>query len=88
MGYPWIKFILVMDAETVTLNYHIWIISGLVVAIVSMAIYIVRSNNKYEKIAKESNIVVSRNSVVIENNTKSHDRIYESLVNVNGKKRR
>ena len=69
-----------MVTETVSLSYHIWVIGGLVAAIVGMAIYIVKSNSKFEKISKETNIVVTRNNVVIENNTKAHERVFDYIL--------
>lgn len=67
--------------ETISMSYHIWEVSGLVIAIVAMATFIVVQNNKMAKIAKESNIVISKNNSVIENNTKAHEKVFEFLVN-------
>lgn len=67
--------------ETISMSYHIWEVSGLVIAIVAMATFIVVQNNKMAKIAKESNIVISKNNAVIENNTKAHEKVFEFLIN-------
>lgn len=73
---------------SVGISYHVWVVGGMAVAIVAMAIYIVRTNSKLEKIAKESNIVITKNSASLDANTKSHDRIYEYFVKAEPKRKK
>lgn len=58
----------------------IWGLTGLSVAVVSMAVYIVKMQNKIASLTKESTTALTKSIMVIESNTKSHDRIYEYLI--------
>lgn len=77
-----------MDSEIINqiISLSVWVVGGLVTTVVALAAYIVKIQNKFNSISKETTSVITRNTVALESNTKSHDRIYEYFTNGNKKR--
>ncbi len=76
-----------MEPEVIDkiISLSVWVVGGLATAVVALAVYIVKIQGKLNNISKETTSVITRNTVALESNTKSHDRIYEYFTN--GKKK-